>query len=562
MRNTSGRVVFPFDLELSAKMNENDFKLAADHANSYCESFLKKLRVPGLAVAVTDENGLIYANYLGDAELGRAKIAKSTRFFAASIGKTFTGLCISQLIEQNVLDPQQKVEHYIPWFEVGGKRRDITLHHLLTHTAGITRGSDFTPCSEYEIHALAFSKHAREPGSIFHYSNIGYKILGHVIERVTGKPYQKVIKEMLIDPLGMAATSACLTDADRQGMATGYESCFRDRPYCVEYPLEPAPFLHVNTGDGSLVTTPEDLCRFLRMLMNGGSIEGHTLIESETLNRYLLAPQVSQAFNISTLHYGYGMTIDAGSGAMIYGHGGEAPGFKSCYLLDRGRRLGIAVLSNGPLLTVHAAYHLLECFRNALDGKDPPPLPGYEHRFHEASRFEGWYQCADKSIELYQRGNQLMFSFAGIEEDITVRPHGSNAFFVPHPDFQRFTFEVKSLDDGIELWHGADVYVKGAIDSPIRQDIRDEGLNECAGYYVSHNPWLPGFRVVLQNGNLMLIEPNGKPYKLSVIGDGRLFSLTDHHELPEWIEFDPPVDGRVLRVSYSGCEYYRSFLEP
>lgn len=373
------------------------------------ENFIKKYRVPGLAIAVTDNQRLLYTRYLGYADLGTRKpVTAETRFYLASIGKVFTGLCVLQLVEKGLIGLDMPVANYIPWFEVGDKKGEITIHQLLTHTSGLMRGTDFTPSSEYEIYALRFCKRTLEPGTLFHYSNVGYKVLGYVIEHVMGMPYQEVIQTQIIEPLGMLKTSPCLTDKVRKDMASGYETQYRDRPYCIEYSLDPAPLLELNNGDGCIVATAEDLCQFLRLFLNCGT-SVNELIKPEMLEKYMFTPQVDNAFNVSSLHYSYGMTIDKSAEHVTYGHGGEGPGFKSCYLLDRDNGLAVTVFSNGPLLTVNGAFYILACFQASIKEKALPELPQYTHSFKQADKYQGLYHSETKTIELRESEKKLIF---------------------------------------------------------------------------------------------------------------------------------------------------------
>jgi CubicO group peptidase (beta-lactamase class C family) len=84
-------------------------------------------------------------------------ITANTAFYVASVGKAFTAAALLQLAEARLIGLDDPVKAYLPWFEVGGaanRGEDITLHHLMTHTAGIPRGSDFTPGTPFEVYAL------------------------------------------------------------------------------------------------------------------------------------------------------------------------------------------------------------------------------------------------------------------------------------------------------------------------------------------------------------------------------------------------------------------------
>lgn len=131
-----------------------------------------------------------------------------------------------------------------------------------------------------------------------------------------------------------------------------------------------------------------------------------------------------------------------------------------------------------------------------------------------------------------------------------------------HPEFSHFTFEaVLDGEDVVKIFHGGDVYKKDLGFDMGDDDTSQTKWHEYIGHYCTHNPWFPSFRIVYRGGQLIFIEPSGTWYTLIPTENNNIFNLADPRELPEWIEFDPPVEGRVLRVLYSGCEYFRSFVD-
>src|SRR3990172_10234198 len=107
----------------------------------------------------------------------------------ASTEKTSTAIAILQLVEEGRLALDAPVVDALPWFEVPVVGRPISIHDLLTHTAGITGGIDGTPEAAFQVWALRDRRPRSAPGERFHYSNLGYKTLGLVIEAVEGRPY-------------------------------------------------------------------------------------------------------------------------------------------------------------------------------------------------------------------------------------------------------------------------------------------------------------------------------------------------------------------------------------
>ena len=185
-----------------------------------------------------------------------------TKFRLGSITKQFTSMVTLQLVEQGKLKLDGKVSDYLPEYrkDVGGK---VTIHHLLTHTSGIpsytSQPGFFENVSRnpYKVDEFV-KKYASgdlefEPGSKFSYNNSGYFLLGAIIERITGKPYEQVLKENIFEPLGMKNTGYDHHDTIMAKRATGYSKTadgFRNAPYLD---------MSIPYAAGSLYSTVEDL---------------------------------------------------------------------------------------------------------------------------------------------------------------------------------------------------------------------------------------------------------------------------------------------------------------
>lgn len=188
--------------------------------------------------------------------------APDTKFRLGSITKQFTAAVTLQLVEQGKLKLDGTVADYLPDYrkDVGAK---VTIHHLLTHTSGIpsytSQPGFFENVSRNPFKVDEFvKKYASgdlefEPGSKFSYNNSGYFLLGAIIERVAGKPYEQVLKENIFDPLGMKNTGYDHHDTIMPKRATGYAKTaggFRNAPYLD---------MSIPYAAGSLYSTVEDL---------------------------------------------------------------------------------------------------------------------------------------------------------------------------------------------------------------------------------------------------------------------------------------------------------------
>jgi CubicO group peptidase (beta-lactamase class C family) len=213
---------------------QNGGKAAKDHAAKIQEvlSTAHKYRVFNGSALVAENGKVIYKGSFGMANMEWAiPNASDTRFRLGSITKQFTSMLTLQLVEQGKIKLDGKISDYLPDYrkDIGEK---VTIHHLLTHTSGIpsytSQPGFFENVSRNPFKVADFvTKHTSgdlefEPGSKYTYNNSGYFLLGAIIEKVTGKSYEQVLKENILDPLGMKNTGYDWHDPLIPKRASGY----------------------------------------------------------------------------------------------------------------------------------------------------------------------------------------------------------------------------------------------------------------------------------------------------------------------------------------------------
>jgi CubicO group peptidase (beta-lactamase class C family) len=214
--------------------------------------------------ALVAQNGkVIYKKGLGLANMEwNVPNETDTKFRLASITKQFTAALILQLVDQGKLKLDGKLSEYLPDYrkDVGDK---VTIHHLLTHTSGIPSYTSLPKFMEdaarnpYTV-ADFVKKYASgdleyEPGATFRYNNSGYFLLGAIIEKIHGKPYEQVIKENIFEPLGMKNSGYDHHDTILSKRASGYQKTpagYTNAPYLD---------MSIPYAAGSLYSTVEDL---------------------------------------------------------------------------------------------------------------------------------------------------------------------------------------------------------------------------------------------------------------------------------------------------------------
>jgi len=222
------------------------------------------------AVLVSVKGDIVYKNAVGYANLNDSiLITCDTKFRIASFTKPFTAMLILQLVEDGRIKLDGRLIDYIPEFTVKGGEK-ITVHQLLTHTAGITgewRIPDLIDIEKkyYSREKLLECIMERDlvfkPGTKREYSNFGFALLGLIIEKVTGQSYDEVLNEKICEPAGMKNTLSDVTSQPIMNRAIGYN-------YNYFTGIEEASFLDMSfcLGAGQLLSTVEDLYLFDKAL--------------------------------------------------------------------------------------------------------------------------------------------------------------------------------------------------------------------------------------------------------------------------------------------------------
>lgn len=277
---------------------------------------------------------------------GRANIEhninnnSNTVYKIGSITKTFTALAILQLAELGKVSLYEPISMYFP--NQSGSEI-INIHHLLTHSSGISEyingdGLDETKikswlgssCSQSEIVNMFTNKPlAFEPGTQFSYCNSGYFLLGLIIEQVTGLTLEAYFKKYIFTPSNMQSTYMNETKLSTH-QATGYELSQQGR-------LQNAPYVNTNNAfaAGAIFSTAQDMHYFQTALISNRLLSEHS-------QHLMQTPHIET----SEFHYGYGLIIQNTPYGLLTGHSGGLPGYCSIYLHYVDAEITVIVLSN------------------------------------------------------------------------------------------------------------------------------------------------------------------------------------------------------------------------
>src|SRR4029453_156725 len=295
-------------------------------------AFMSRLNVPGLSISGVTDNQLRWQNGYGMADMENFVPAKaSTVYRLASVSKPITATAVMQLVEKGKIDLDASVQKYVPSFPQ--KAHPITLRELLTHTSGIRhyKGDEENSTRYYGslIEALKIFKDdplEHEPGVKFTYSTYGYTVLGAVVERASGMGFMDYLRENIFKPAGMLHTQADAVRDIIPNRARGYIK--NDKGELKNAGLTDTSY---KIPGGGLVSTVEDMAKFLIAVQNGSLVKKQTFeqmsvsqVEREVWER-TIAPQKITVGN-EPPSYGFGWIVGTTKRKDAVWHGGAQQG--------------------------------------------------------------------------------------------------------------------------------------------------------------------------------------------------------------------------------------------
>ncbi|MBU1241029.1 beta-lactamase family protein [Myxococcota bacterium] len=356
-------------------------------------------------------------------------VTQDSLFRIGSVTKQFTAAAIMKLVEQGKCKVEDKLSLYVPDYEPG---KVITIHQLLTHTAGVPNFTDFPSYRSVmgKHHSLSqiidiFRKKPLEftPGSRFKYSNSGYVLLTAVVEKASGMEYEAFMKKEIWSPAALTSTRYDRGRPIIKNRAAGYQMGPGKKLVNASH-ID----MSVPAGAGGVLSTARDLCRWDRALHDGRVL-------SEASRKKMFTPDKGS--------YGYGWRISNLHGTPMILHGGGVNGFVSHFMRFPSKNLCIVVLANH---TFARPGMMALGLANIWFGK-----PAYIPRIKKAvmlplaqlQAVTGTYQIKGLSLTatIFIRGGDLYAQIKG-QRAFRLFPEAPHRFFIKEVDVD-FTFVVE-----------------------------------------------------------------------------------------------------------------------
>lgn len=259
--------------------------------------FIDRKEVAGTVTAVVTRDKVVALDAVGHADLAAmAPMKPDTIFWIASMTKPVTATAVMLLQDEGKLSVEDPVGKYVPELKdlktKEGKPANVTLRHLLTHTAGMGEATgeqskkaetlaDLIPA--YAAQPVKF-----EPGTKWEYSQSGISTLGRIVEVVSGKPFQDFVQERLFGPLGMKDTTFYLSDDQIKRLAKSYKrtgDALEEAPIFILDGHSPNSRQRYPAANGGLFSTAPDYARFCQMILNHGTLDGRQYLKPETVKQ-------------------------------------------------------------------------------------------------------------------------------------------------------------------------------------------------------------------------------------------------------------------------------------
>ncbi|MGD0377367.1 MAG: serine hydrolase domain-containing protein [Streptosporangiaceae bacterium] len=263
---------------------------------------------------------LALADGPADAETGTA-CTPQTRFQIASISKQFAAVAVLLLAESGTVLLDEPVDRWFPGSPAQWQR--VTLHHLLTHTAGVGHWGEapgFEPSKPMDpgerLELVLQAPLVAEPGTRWRYSSPGFLLAGHIVRLACGQPYARFVTERIVAPLGLTSTTV---GGRTDGIARGYSG---GQPVAT-WDLSTMP------GTGDICSTVGDLARFTTLVQSGALLTGDSLRAMRTVHTPVSGDQGTSDGWLTVEGYGYGCFVGRIAGCAAYVHSGDNPGYQS-----------------------------------------------------------------------------------------------------------------------------------------------------------------------------------------------------------------------------------------
>jgi CubicO group peptidase (beta-lactamase class C family) len=312
----------------------------------------------GMAIAVVKDDAIIYENYLGMADADKdIKVNKNTMFYIASVTKSFTAMAALILESQGKLDFNKSLAEFFPEINFPPKLKadKITLEHFIVHTSGIENdllGFLKSETGQYSTETLIkileqyTQVNTSAPFHKFQYTNLGYNILGMILERELGTDWKSLVENEVLEPLKMNHTSTRMSTARKKGFEIAKPHDQVNDSLVRLYIEKEDNTMH---AAGGILSSARDMARWLIVELNTGKIDKKQVFDADLIKKSQseIVPQKRMMFDFKRFAYGYGWNIATTPlGDTIVHHFGSYNGVHPQFSFVPNAGVGVIVMAN------------------------------------------------------------------------------------------------------------------------------------------------------------------------------------------------------------------------
>lgn len=337
-----------------AEGQSGDAATLESDAGEFVSDYTSRHGLPGASYAMVKNGEVVTTGASGD-------VSTDTPMAIGSVSKSFTAFTVLQLVDSGKVDLDAPITDYLPDFSVrGADASAITVRMLLSHTSGLPNPTlvATTGSLKGSVALIADFEVASKPGSTYAYSNFNYRTLARMVEVVDGQGFDDYLDENIFTPLGMDDTTSVVTAADRPGLDAGHVTA-----YGLWLPV---PELTADIGgSGGVISTAEDMAKWMGMQQRGGTTAEGTRILSADLIEESHIPQPNAG------HYGLGWELTSTADPARVGHSGSLMSYSARQDLVPSSGYATVVLLDS-FTTIHE--HQFDISTGLIDiseGKDP-----------------------------------------------------------------------------------------------------------------------------------------------------------------------------------------------
>ncbi|MFW6369690.1 MAG: serine hydrolase domain-containing protein, partial [Bacteroidota bacterium] len=342
-------------IEIDLPETKTHLDSVIEEYTSYFKMAFDSAGVPGAAICVVSDTQVVYSGTFGVKKVNSVDfVDNETVFRLASVSKSFAALLISIMVDEGVIDWDDRVTEYLPYlrFKAPATTNNLTIRHLLSHTTGLVPHAydnfveENVPYNQI-LQSLEFVDICCYPGEVYGYQNVAYSLIADILRVRTGKSYQQLLEEKVFKPFGMNTATA---DFDgiykRLNHAAPHVNTWRGwaevHPEKSYYAVAPA------AGVNASIT---DMGQYLKMLLQMAPDPTDTSTTNNIFAPHVYSPlkwTYTRYWNgVKERYYALGWRLYKAGDKWIVYHGGYVRGYRAEIALFPEENIGIAVLMNG-----------------------------------------------------------------------------------------------------------------------------------------------------------------------------------------------------------------------